>query len=457
MAHFSGDEGFFAPHHQKKQESGMRRIFMETLKLRKVKISDIQFDHNTYVENNTLYINKAELISFLVEEEHLQSVDIKIARPGESKRIIPVKDVIEPRAKLEDEHCTFPGFFCEPNFIPGIGTTIVLEGSAVVTCGKLVNFQEGLIDMSGKGAEYSIFSKKNNVVLLLEPIPEIDKHEHERVVREAGIKAARYLAEHGRDSVEYQEVSYEIQTIPEILSDVKQLPKVIYVCQAIAQGLLHDNYFYGLNARGCLPILLTPTEMMDGAVVSGNCAAPCHKNTTYHYQNNPIIEDLLAEHGKTIQFLGVIVTPVGTVFAEKERNCSYVLKLVKVLGADGVICSEDGGGNPEVDLMELANLLEDNGIKTVLVTDEYAGPDGASQGLAHVSPKADAIVTNGNGNERVILPPLEETIGYIECVEVITGGHAGSILPDGSIDIEIAGIMGSTNELGMENLTTKAI
>ena len=73
--------------------------------------------------------------------------------------------------------------------------------------------------------------------------------------------------------------------------------------------------------------------MMDGAVVSGNCAAPCHKNTTYHYQNNPIIEDLLAEHGKTIQFLGVIVTPVGTVFAEKERNCSYVLKLVKVLGA----------------------------------------------------------------------------------------------------------------------------
>ena len=83
--------------------------------------------------------------------------------------------------------------------------------------------------------------------------------------------------------------------------------------------------------------------------------------------------------------------------------------------------------------------------------------DGASQGLAHVSPKADAIVTNGNGNERVILPPLEETIGYIECVEVITGGHAGSILPDGSIDIEIAGIMGSTNELGMENLTTKAI
>ena len=138
---------------------------METLKLRKVKISDIQFDHNTYVENNTLYINKAELISFLVEEEHLQSVDIKIARPGESKRIIPVKDVIEPRAKLEDEHCTFPGFFCEPNFIPGIGTTIVLEGSAVT----LMRWLTGRLATLVEKAEYA-FSKKNNVVLLLEPI-----------------------------------------------------------------------------------------------------------------------------------------------------------------------------------------------------------------------------------------------------------------------------------------------
>jgi len=435
----------------------MRRIFMEFFKLRRIKISDIQFGNNTMVENNILYINKEELISLLFEEEHLQSVDIKLARPGESKRIIPVKDVVEPRAKLGKECSTFPGFFCDPNFIPGRGTTIVLDGSAVVTCGKLVNFQEGLIDMSGKGAEYSIFSKKNNIVLVLDPLPGIEKHEHERVVREAGIKAARYLAECARGYMNYQEVCYEVPSVREVLSDSRQLPKVVYVCQAIAQGLLHDNYFYGLNARGCLPILLTSTEMMDGAVVSGNCAAPCHKNTTYHYQNNPIVEDLLGEHGKSIQFLGVVVTPVGTAFVEKERNCSYVLKFAKALGADGAICSEDGGGNPEVDLMELASLFEDNGIKTVLVTDEYAGPDGASQGLAHVSPKADAIVTNGNGNERVVLPPLKETIGYIECVEVITGGHVGSILPDGSIDIEIAGIMGSTNELGLDNLTTKAI
>ena len=52
---------------------------------------------------------------------------------------------------------------------------------------------------------------------------------------------------------------------------------------------------------------------------------------------------------------------------------------------------------------------------------------------------------------------MEETIGELGTVERITGGHAGGLLPDGSVDMEIAGIMGSTNELGLENLKTIAI
>ncbi|WP_024821446.1 glycine/sarcosine/betaine reductase component B subunit [Aminobacterium mobile] len=430
---------------------------METLKLRRISISNIEFGTVTEIKDKTLFIDKEELVSLLLEDKQLQSVDIKVARPGESKRIIPVKDVIEPRTKLEEKTYTFPGFFCDPNFLSGRGTTVVLDGAAVVTSGKLVNFQEGLIDMKGKGAEYSIFSKKNNIVLLFEPVPGLGKHEHERSVRNGGIKVARFLAEAVKNYPLYEETTYTVPTLAELLGRNSSLPKVIYVCQAIAQGLLHDNYFYGLNAQGCLPVFMNPTELMDGAVVSGNCAAPCHKHTTYHHQNNPIVEDLLLEHEKNINFLGVIVAPVRTAFVEKERICNQVFKIAEMLGADGAIISEDGGGNPEADLMMLTRLFEKRGIKTVLVTDEYAGSDGASPGLADVTPEADAVVTNGNGNERVILPPMDEVIGHIECVDVITGGHSGSLLPDGSVSMEIAGIMGATNELGIENLTTWAI
>ncbi|NLO56798.1 MAG: beta-aspartyl-peptidase [Thermovirga sp.] len=429
------------------------------LRIRKVPVKDVRFGEVTELRGEILFLNPDDIRRELLEDKHLLSVDVKIAKPGESTRIIPVKDILAPAVKVGGPGCVFPGFVGNPpRTIAGRGTTAFLEGVAVVTSGKLVNFQEGLIDMTGPGAEYSVFSKLVNVVLVLEPVEGLGKHEHERVVREAGVKAAALIGKAAATAEYYEETVYTNETIPEIHSKYPDLPKVVYVRQVLAQGLLHDNYLYGLNAReGAVPLYMQATELFDGAIVSGNCAAPCHKHTTYHHQKDPLSEDLLAEHGKSLAFLGIIAQPVRTAFSEKERNSFQVLKIAKSLGADGAIIAEDGGGNPECDLMLTASILEQAGIKTVIVTDEYAGGDGASPGLADVSPEADAVVTNGNGNERVVLPPMEKVIGHLETIEVITGGHSGSLLKDGSINMEIAGIMGSTNELGMENLSTRAI
>ncbi len=429
---------------------------MNQLLLRKVRIRDVVFGEKTEVFDHVLRINPEELTRYLLGDRRLQTVEIKIARPGEKKRIIPVKDVVEPRAKLGGTLTTFPGFFGNAEPV-GTGVTYVLDGMAVVTCGRLVNFQEGLIDMFGPGAEFCLFSKKLNVVLVMEPRENLGKHEHEEAVRVAGVKAASYLGVAATAVPFDEETCFPVTPLRQFEESYQGLPNVIYVDMVIAQGLLHDNYIYGMNAQGTLPVFLSPTELMDGAIVSGNCAAPCHKNTTYHQQNNPIVEDLLEEHGRALSFLGVIAMPVRTALLDKERTCTQVLKLAKFLGAEGAIVSEDGGGNPEADLMMLARLFEKEGIKTVLVTDEYAGRDGASQGLADVTPEADAIVTNGNGNQYVVLPPMEETIGHLDTIEVITGGHAGSLREDGWIEMEIAGIMGSTVEVGSENLKTIAV
>jgi sarcosine reductase len=429
---------------------------VQEFQLRRVGIRDVVLGKKTEVIDHMLRIDREELVKYILEDRRLRFVEIKIARPGEKKRIIPVKDVLDPRAKLGGTSSTFPGFMgtAEP---VGTGITCVLEGVVVVTCGRLVNFQEGLIDMVGPGAEYNLFSKKLNVVLVMEPVENLGRHEHEEALRWAGVKAAHYLGLAATRTPYDEETSFQVATWPELGEAYRGLPKVIYIDMVIAQGLLHDNYIYGVNAQGSLPVFLSPTELMDGAIVSGNCAAPCHKNTTYHQQNNPIVEDLLSEHGKSLCLVGVIAMPVRTALMDKERTCTQVLKMVRFLGIQGAIVSEDGGGNPEADLMMLARLFEKEGIKTVLVTDEYAGRDGASQGLADVTPEADAIVTNGNGNQYVILPPMDETIGHLEAIEVITGGHTGSLRPDGWIEMEIAGIMGSTVEVGSENLKTIAV
>lgn len=71
-------------------------------------IEDLQFGPRTEVKDKTLYVNKEELTQLLLQDEHLQSVSIEIAHPGESVRIMPVKDVIEPRVKPDQEGASSP-------------------------------------------------------------------------------------------------------------------------------------------------------------------------------------------------------------------------------------------------------------------------------------------------------------------------------------------------------------
>jgi glycine reductase len=218
---------------------------------------------------------------------------------------------------------------------------------------------------------------------------------------------------------------------------------------------MHDNYIYGLDAKGILPTLISPMEVFDGCIVSGNCAAPCHKNATIHHQNNPVILELLRRNGKDLNFVGVIITNEHAMLKNKKRSAFYAHMLAKIIGVEGAIITEEGGGNPETDLMLNCKHLENLGIKTVLITDEYAGRDGRSQGLADTTPEANAVVTCGNGNMLLNLPPMKKVIGHIESVETITGGFSGSIHDDGSITVELASVMGSLCELGYEHLTTK--
>ena len=101
------------------------------------------------------------------------------------------------------------------------------------------------------------------------------------------------------------------------------------------------------------------------------------------------------------------------------------------------------------------NKITDKGIKTVLLTDEYAGRDGASQSLADSTPKGDCVVTGGNANEIIVLQPMKKVIGHPEVVDILSGGFDGSLREDGSIEAEIQVITGATSEVGFNYLTAK--
>jgi sarcosine reductase len=424
------------------------------LEVGSILIKDVQFGSKTEVNEGVLFVNKDELASIARDDEHIASVEIYLAKPGDETRIIPVKDVIEPRVKVSGNGGVFPGFISRVDMV-GEGRTHVLKGAAVVTTGKIVGFQEGVIDMSGPGAEYTPFSKTMNVVVKVEPVEGLHQHEHESLVRLAGFRAAEYLGKAGQniepDSVDV----FETKPLLEQVKEYPDLPKIAYVYMLQTQGLLHNTYVYGVDAKEIIPTLIYPTEVMDGAVVSGNCVSACDKNPTYVHQNNPIIHDLYERHGKDFNFIGCVITNENVTLSDKERSSDMTAKLVEFLGADGVIISEEGFGNPDADLVMNCSKIEKKGIKTVLITDEYAGRDGASQSLADATEHGNAVISAGNANEIIKLPPMKTVIGYPEVAGTIAGGFAGSLGDDGSITAEIQVITGATNELGFGYLTAR--
>ena len=430
------------------------------LELGYIQIKDIQFSKECKVENGTLYVDPDAVKAFMYEDDDVKAwvkdFSFDIAKPGESVRITPVKDVIEPRVKVEGPGGVFPGVINKVETV-GSGKTHVLRGMAVVTAGKIVGFQEGIIDMSGPGADYTPFSKLLNLVVVAEPNEgyQDHKHEYEHAVRIAGLRAATYIGELGRSVTPDETAEFETLGIKEGIEKYPNLPRVAYVHMLQSQGLLHDTYVYGVDAKRSLTTIINPTETMDGAIISGNCVSACDKNTTYHHQNNPVVANLFAAHGKTLNYVCNIITNENVYLADKQRSSDWTSKLCRLLDLDGALVSQEGFGNPDTDLIMNCKKIELQGVKTVIITDEYAGQDGKSQSLADADPLADAVVTGGNANEVIILPKMDKVIGTLDYVDVIAGGHAGSLRPDGTIEAELQVITGATNEMGFNRLSAR--
>lgn len=424
-----------------------------------INIKDFHFGSKMEVKNGELTLDKSALVDYIKSlDSRIIEVEVDIVKPGDEVRIMPVKDVIEPRVKVSGEGCMFPGFNPGEEAIVGSGVTHVLKGVAIVTTGHVVGFQEGIIDMTGPAAQYTPFSKTMNLVLRIE----VDEHcksnqyQHEAVLRRVGQMTGRWVGQAGKDVKPDNVQTYETLPLPQQLQQYPNLPKVGYVYMLQSQGLLHDTYYYGVDVKTIVPTIMYPTEAFDGAITSGNCVSACDKNPTYVHQNSPIIEELYKRHGKDYNFVGVIITNENVTLADKERSSNMVTKLATQLGLDAAIVSEEGFGNPDADLMMNCRKLEAAGIKTVLLTDEYAGWMGESQSLADAHPSANAVVTNGNANQIIHLPPMKRVIGHPQYADMIAGGFDGSLHKDGSISVEIQAITGATSELGFHNLTAIA-
>lgn len=411
-------------------------------------VRDIQFGDKTEYVDGILTVNKAEALAVVREDSHITEAELHIVKPGDEIRLVPVKEAIEPRYRIGGGP-VFPGVTGKL-VQAGNGTTYALKDMSVLVVGKhWGGFQDGLIDMSGEGAKYTFFSQIKNLVLVADTDETFEQNEQQkknRALRWAGMRLAEYL---GACTKELQPVETEVYELPPITkrdSVVSGLPSVVLVLQPQSQmeEMGYNDLNYGWDCNHMLPTFMHPNEVLDGAMISGSFMPCSSKWSTYDFQNFPMIKRLYKEHGKTLNFLGVIMSNLNVALEQKERSALFVAQMAKNLGADSAIVVEEGYGNPDADFTACIVALEDVGVKTVGLTNECTGRDGASQPLVSLDEKADAIVSCGNVSSLIELPPMKIVLGELESLgrDGLSGGWSNdevlgpSVRPDGSIIME---------------------
>lgn len=418
------------------------------LQLANYLVKDVVFGDRTFFKNGILTINKEEAIQYIREDEHITECDIEIAKPGDSIRIVPVKEAAEPRAKT-DGRPAFPGVTGDVVQV-GDGRTNCLKGVSVLGVGQhWGSFGDGIIDMSGEGAKLTHFSSLINICLVIDTDELFERREQQKknhAIRWATHRLAEYLALCIGDEKEDELVTYELDSIRKRDAAVEELPSIVYVMQPQSQmeEMGYNALLYGWDLNHFIPTLVHPNEVLDGAMIDGSFMPCSSKWSTFDYQNNPTITRLYEEHGKTLNFLGVIMSNLNVSLEQKQRSAQAVAKLANIIGADGAILAEEGYGNPDADFIACFVELEKAGVKTVGMTNECTGRDGKSQPLVVLDELADAIVSTGNVSELIELPAMDHVIGELEAAgrDGLSGGWAydeilgPSVREDGSIIIE---------------------
>lgn len=395
----------------------------------------------TRLAGRTLELNLEELRALVEADARLRGVRLDLAHPGEACRVARVFDVVAPRAKLDGGE-DFPGVL-GPLARAGSGRTRALAGVAVVVTDQQIENPATLpvIDMSGPGAALTELAGTHNVVLSAWPSPGTGRTEYLAATRLAGLKIAvslaRAAAEHAPDRAEV----FDLPAPARAPAAVQHLPRVAYVFQihshqrptAVDEGIL-----YGDPVRRMLPTIVHPNEVLDGAVVRGFMG---RNATTYALQDHPVIRTLYAEHGRTLWFVGVVLTVAQATEPERVRSAGMTAGLVAdVLGADGAVFTKMGGGAPHVDMAQAAAHCEALGVKTTLIVEDMSS-DGNREGMLLFNfPGVDALVNVGSVQEAVTLPAVSRVLG------------ADDVAFGGALSTTYTGICGAIEQTGGSRL-----
>ncbi|MCC6174262.1 MAG: hypothetical protein IT305_03065 [Chloroflexi bacterium] len=391
-------------------------------------VREARFGPRTRWADGVLEIDREAVLDLARSEPNLTNVEVELARPGDSVRIINVVDVLDPRIKVEGPGVCYPGTCGRSIVTVGRGRTHRLGGFGVVESVDVLDERPGVgdlirggaphawdrterrqdfIDMAGPSAARP-YANLIDLVVTLRPLAGLDAQDRHLATHGAALRIADYLAATVAALEPPELEAFDLSTRDPALPGMVYIPLLMSPEFRFGPDSRLGTAVYGVT-RLSAPWALHPTEMLDGAVSQGSVQL-----LTWPMLNDPIVLELARRHGRDLNFLGVIVHRSNWGGqAEMELIAERDAQLARLLGATGAIVTTNLRGRRFVDTVAAVKACEAEGIKTVLVTEEEDDENGNATPLLINDPAIVSAVSTGTGAVPGPFHPVERVLGAL--------------------------------------------
>ncbi len=186
--------------------------------------------------------------------------------------------------------------------------------------------------------------------------------------------ASDYIAQEIREAMKKADDSLVVKSEDIVHYRRPGKPKVVIVKEIMGQGAMHDNLLLPVEPVGTLgakpnvdlgnlPIMFSPTEVLDGGVHALTCISPSTKETSRYYWREPLVKAAMAD--EEIDLVAVLFVGSPQANTDKYYVSRRVGMTVEAMGVDGAILTTEGMGNNHVDFASHMEQIGKRGVKIV--------------------------------------------------------------------------------------------
>ena len=354
--------------------------FIRSLHTKHYKIDKVEFGEKTEIKGTTLVLRTAEdLCKEAAESEELvEDVKLEIITPDKYDTYSETIMDVQPIAVKEEGEI-------------GHGVTRELKGVVMVLTGTDANgVQIGEFGSSEGELERNIMwgrpgAPDKGEIFIKGQVTIKAGANMERPGPLAAHKAFDHITEEIRKAL--KELDDESLVVGNINIEQYRHPgnkKVLIVKEIMGQGAMHDNLILPVEPVGTLgakpnvdlgnlPVMLAPTEILDGGIHALTCIGPASKETSRHYYREPLVLEAMAD--EEIDLVGVLLVGSPQANSEKFYVSKRVGMTIEAMDIDGAIVTTEGFGNNHIDFASHIEEIGKRGVSVVGMT--YSAVQGA--------------------------------------------------------------------------------